>query len=135
MKLKLIMFCAVMVFASSGGIFSAQARSDEIQEPNVPFDLHTGGQEMAAGNYTISVDPGTQMITLSDGSDERKMFLIGIAGDGDQYSDLGFDHSANTRFLEDVLSDVVDLTFHTKVPEPAMESRMELPQVKVALNR
>jgi hypothetical protein len=136
MKLKLIMFLAVMVFTSIGGISPAQAQSDETEKANVPFDFYAGGQKMPAGNYTISVDLGTHMITLSDDSDERKMFLIGtIAGDGDDNSELVFEHSGNTYALEEVKSDVVDLTFPTTVPERATESRMELPQVEVALNR
>jgi hypothetical protein len=135
MKLK-IMFLAVMVFASIVSISSAQAQSDEIEKANVPFDFYAGGQKMPAGNYTISVDIETHTIALSDKSGEHKMFVMGTpAGDGDDNSELVFDHSGNTYSLEEVKSDVVDLTFTTKVPGLAMVSRMKLAQVEVAMNR
>jgi hypothetical protein len=136
MKFKFIMFFAVVIFASAGAISAAQAQTDEIEKANVPFDFYAGGQRMPAGNYIVGVDLAAQMITLSDDSGENKMFIMGIhAGDGDDKSELVFKHSGNTYALEEVKSDVIDLTFHTTVPELAMESRTKLPPVEVALNR
>ena len=137
MKLKVIMFLAVLVFGAVGSISSAQAQSDEIEKANVPFDFYAGAQKLPAGSYTLGVNLEHQMITLSDDSGERKMFLMGtLAGDGyDNKSELVFEHSGDTYALKEVKSDVTDLTFHTTVPNAAVESRMASPAVEVALNR
>lgn len=136
MKLKLIMFLAVLVFALAGGLSSAQAQTDEIETANIPFDFYAGGQNMPAGHYTIGVDLESQVITLSDDSGEHRMLLMGIsAGDGDDKAELLFNHSGNTYALQEVKSDVINLTFNPRVPAQAMESRMALPEVEVALNR
>jgi hypothetical protein len=138
MKLKPIMFLAVMVFASIGSISSAYAQSDidEIEKANIPFDFYAGGHKMPAGKYTLGIDVESQMITLRDESGKHQMFLNGIADEGAyDKPELLFEHSGETYALKEVKSDVLDLTFRTKVPAPAMESRTALPPVEVALNR
>ena len=91
---------------------------------------------MPAGNYIFGLDPQTKIITLRDDSDKHHMFLMGIPeAYGDDKSVLVFKHWGNTYALYELKSDVIDLTFHTTVPELALESRVELPQVEVALNR
>jgi hypothetical protein len=136
MKFKCITFLAILVFASAGAISIAQAQSDELEKANVPFDFYAGGQKMPAGNYTIAVDLETKMITLSNDSGEHKIFLIGIpTGDGGAHTELIFEHSGNTYALNEVESEDIDLMFQTKVPALALESRMDMPEVKVAMNR
>ncbi len=113
MKVKVMVFLAVMVVASIGGISSAQAQSNAVEKANVPFDFYAGGEMLPAGTYTVGVDLEDDLITLSDNSGDRKMFLTGIpAGDGADTSELVFDHSGNTYALKEVKSDVIDLTFH-----------------------
>jgi hypothetical protein len=107
-----------------------------MEKANVPFDFYAGKHKMPAGDYTVRIYFEAQMILLSDASGEHKIFLSGIPeGDGSDKSELVFKHSGNTYALQEVKSDVIDLTFQTKVPEPAMESSVASPQVEVALNQ
>ena len=136
MKLKFVVFLALAMFASIGGIPLAQAQPDETDRANVPFDFHAKGQKMQAGDYIITVDVLAKMIKLSDASGEHTIYLMGIPADGgSDKPELVFNHSGDTYALKEVKSNVIDLTFHTRVPEQAMESRVATPQVEVALNR
>jgi hypothetical protein len=136
MKLKLIMFAAVLAFASAGAVGSAQAQTyDEIETATVPFAFYAGTQEMPAGNYRIGIVFETRLITLSNDSGQA-IFLTGIpAGEGADLSELLFLHSGDTYALKEVKSEEIDLTFQTKVPALVNESRLVLPEVVVALNR
>jgi hypothetical protein len=136
MKLNLIMFAAVLAFASAGAVGSAQAQAyDEVETATVPFAFYAGKQEMPAGNYRIGVDLETRLIRLSNDSGQA-MFLTGIpAGEGEDLSELVFTHSGDTYALKEVKSEEIDLTFNTRVPAFANESRVEFPEVVVALNR
>ena len=136
MKFKRITFLAIPVFASACAISMAQAQTDEFEKADVPFDFYAGGQKMPPGNYLVGVDLETKMITLSNDSGEHKIFLMGIpAGDGDANTELVFKHSGNTYALKEVKSEEIDLTFRTRVPALAMESRMAVPEVEVAMSR
>jgi hypothetical protein len=136
MKVKVIMFLALLAVTSGVIVRSAQAQNDGTEIANVPFDFYAGGQKMPAGKYTIGIDVEAQRITLRDASGQHQMFLMGIPEeDGNDESDLLFLHSGDVYSLKEVKSDLIDLTFHTKVPPQAMESRMSSPQVEVALNR
>lgn len=133
---QLIIWLAVLVFASVGGLGSAQAQTDGTEIANVPFDFYAGGQKLPAGNYVVDINVETQTITLSDRSRQHTIFLIGVSeGDGDAQSVLVFKHSGNLYALQEVKSDLIDLGFRTKLPEHAVETSMALPQVEVALNR
>jgi hypothetical protein len=133
---KLIMFLAVLVVASAGVVRSAQAQADRTEIANVPFDFYAGGQKMPAGIYTIGIDVESQRITLRDDSGQHYMFLIGTPeGDGNDKSELVFEHSGDIYALQEVKSDVFDLSFRTRVAQLAMASGTSSPQVEVALNR
>lgn len=136
MKSKLIMFAAVLAFASAGVVGSAQAQTyDEVETATVPFAFYAGTREMPAGNYRIGLDFETRLITLSNDSGQT-MFLAGIpAGESADLSELLFTHSGDTYALKEVKSTEIDLTFNTKAPGLANESRLEAPEVVVALNR
>lgn len=136
MKLKLMMSCAVMALALLTGISSAQAQADEIEKANVPFDFYAGGQKMPAGTYLIWADLEAKTIRISNAAGDKSIFAMGIpAGDGYDKSDLVFDHSGNTYALEEVRSDLIDLTFATSMPKEVTESRLLLPTVEIPLSR
>ena len=137
MKLKLITFFAVLVFAVSGGIVGvAHAQDDETVKANIPFDFYAGKQKMPAGSYRIGIDLGTGLISFTDESGKHKMFLMGTPDDdGDGKSLLVFTHSGDVYALEELKSDAYDWVFQTRVPEPAMESHSTSSQVEVAVNR
>ena len=136
MKLKLMMSYAVVALALLTGISSAQAQADEIEKANVPFDFYAGGQKMPAGTYMIWADLESNTIRISNAAGDKSIFVMGIpAGDGYDKSDLVFDHSGNTYTLEEVRSDLIDLTFATSMPKEVTESRLASPTVEIALNR
>lgn len=115
---------------------SAQADADQIVKANVPFDFYAGGQKMPAGTYMIWADVEAQRIRISNASGDKSIFLMGIpTGDGYDNPEMVFEHSGNTYSLEEVKSDLVDLTFRTKLPERAMESSLAPTTVEVALDR
>lgn len=132
---KTIIFLALLVFLSIGGLAVAQTQNDETQIADIPFDFYAGGERLPAGNYTIGIDVETQIITLSDNSGQHRMFLMAVAaGDGGDQSELVFQHSGNTYALDELKSDMIDLSFRTRIPDSALESRVASP-VEVALNR
>jgi hypothetical protein len=136
MKSKFIIFLAVLAVVTVGGIRSLRAQTDHIETADIPFDFYAGTQQMAAGNYMIKIDLENGMILLSDNSGRHTTFLLGApAGGPDEKAELLFAHSGNTYALMEVKSDVTDLTFSTKVPGQAMESRLASSPVIVALNR
>jgi hypothetical protein len=136
MKLKLITFFAVLVFASGGIVGVAHAQDDETVKANIPFDFYAGKQKMTAGSYRIGIDLETEMISFTDESGKHKMFLMGTPdGYGNGKSLLAFTHSGDVYALEELKSDAFSWVFHTWMPVPPMESRNALPQVEVALNR
>jgi hypothetical protein len=136
MKLKLITFFAVLVFASVGIVGVAHAQNDETVKANIPFDFYAGKQKMPAGSYRIGVALGTDLISFTDESGKHKIFLIGTSGDeGNGKSLLVFTHSGDVYSLEELKSVAYNWAFQTWMPVPPMESRSALPQVEVALNR
>lgn len=136
MKVKAMMFSAVMVLALLTGMSSAQAEADEIVRANVPFDFYAGGQKMPAGTYMIWADVDAKTIRISNAAGDKSIFLMGLpAGDGYDSSEMVFEHSGNTYSLEEVKSDLVDLTFHSKLPEDAMANSLAPTTVEVALKR
>jgi hypothetical protein len=136
MKLKVTISCAVLALGLLIGISSAQAQVDEIERANIPFDFYAGGQKMPAGTYMIWADVEAKTIRISNASGDKSIFLMGIpAGDGYDKSELVFDHSGSTYALEEVKSDLIDLTFATSMPQEVTEGRLALPTVEVALNR
>jgi hypothetical protein len=134
MKLKLITFFAVLVFASAGIVGLAHAQDDETGRANIPFDFYAGKQKMPAGSYRIGVNLETDVISFTDESGHR-MFLIGTAAESDGRPLLVFTHSENAYALEELNSAAYDWVFQTRVPVPATESRSTSSQVEVALNR
>jgi hypothetical protein len=136
MKSKLITFFAVLVFASVGIVGVAHAQDDETVKATIPFAFHAGKQTMPAGSYSIGINLETKVISFTNESSKHRTFLPGIPADeGDGTSLLVFNHSGNVYALQELKSDGIDLVFHTRMPVPPMESRNELPQVEVALNR
>jgi len=136
MKLKLITFFAVLVFASVGIVGVAYAQDDETVKANIPFDFYAGKQKMPAGTYRIGINLGTDLISFSDESGKHKVFLSGTHDDyGDGNSQLVFTHSGDVYALEELKSDAFNWVFQTWMPVPPIESRNALPQVEVALNR
>jgi len=136
MKLKVMMSCAVMALALLTGTSSAQAQADEIEKANIPFDFYAVGQKKPAGTYMTWADLESKMLRISNAAGDKSIFVMGIpAGDGYDKSELVFDHSGSTYALEEVRSDLIDLTFGTSMPHEAMESRLAPPTVEVALNR
>ena len=88
---------------------------------------------MPAGIYTIGIDVESQRITLRDDSGQHHMFLMGTPeGDGNDKSELVFEHSGDIYALQEVKSDVFDLSFRTRVAQLAMASGTSSPQVEVA---
>jgi hypothetical protein len=135
MKLKLITWFAVLVFASVNIVGLAHAQDDETVKANIPFDFYAGKQRMLAGSYRIGINLETDVISFTDESGHR-MFLMGtVAEEADGRSLLVFTHSENAYALEELKSDAYDWVFQTRVPEPAMESHSTSSQVEVALNR
>jgi len=136
MKLKLIMFLAVLVFASVGIVRLAHAQEHETVTANIPFDFYAGKQKMPAGSYHIGIDLRAGLISFADESGKRKMFLLATPDDdGDGKSLLVFTHSGDVYALHELKSDASNWVFQTWMPAPPMESRNALPQVEVALNR
>src|ERR1700722_10491689 len=102
MKLKLITFFAVLVFASVGIVGVAHAQDDETVKANIPFDFYAGKQKMPAGSYRIGIDLETELISFTDESGKHKIFLIGTSGDeGNGKSLLVFTHSGDVYALEE----------------------------------
>jgi hypothetical protein len=136
MNLKFIVLLSVLVFTFVDIVGFAHAKDDETVKANIPFDFYAGKQRMLAGSYRIGINLETNVISFTDESGKRRMFLMGTAaGKGDGTSLLVFQHSENAYALEELKSDAYDWVFETRVPEPAMESRSTLSQVEVALNR
>src|ERR1700747_1418103 len=125
MKLKLITFFAVLVFAVSGGIVGvAHAQDDETVKANIPFDFYAGKQKMPAGSYRIGINLGTELISFTDESGKHKIFLIGTSGDiGNGKSLLVFKHSGDVYALEELKSDAFSWVFQTWLPVPPIERR------------
>src|ERR1700740_2658210 len=122
MKLKLITFVAVLVFASVGIVGLAHARDDETGKADIPFDFCAGKQKMPAGSYRIGIDLGTGLISFTDESGKHKMFLMGTPDDdGDGKSLLVFTHSGDVYALEELKSDASNWVFQTWMPVPTME--------------
>jgi len=138
MKSTIIMFIAVLVAVSAGVVGTAQAETDGTEIATVPFDFYAGGHKMPAGKYTIGMDGEGERILLRDDSGHHQMFLMGTPEeDGNDKSELVFEHTGDVYALKEVKSDVIDfnLTFPTRVPGQATASRISPSQVEVALNR
>ena len=93
---------------------------------------------MPAGKYTIGMDGEGERILLRDDSGHHQMFLMGTPEeDGNDKSELVFEHTGDVYALKEVKSDVIDfnLTFPTRVPGQAKASRISPSKVEVALNR
>ena len=138
MKSTIIMFLAVIVAVSAGVVGTACAETDGTEIATVPFDFYAGGQKMPAGKYTIGMDGEGERILLRDDSGHHQMFLMGTPEeDGNDKSELVFEHTGDVYALKEVKSDVIDfnLTFPTRVPGQAKASRISPSQVEVALNR
>lgn len=135
MKLKLIAFLAVLVFASVG-VRLAHAQDDEIGKCKIPFDFCAGKQKMPPGHYTIRIDLETEIFSLTDESGKHKIFLTAISDDeGNGKSLLVFKHSGDVYALEELKSDADNWVFQTWMPVPPIESRNPLSRVEVAVNR
>ena len=135
MNFKFIVLLSVLVFAFVGIVGFAHAEDDETVKANIPFDFYAGKQRMLAGSYRIEINLETNVISFTEESGRRRMFLRGIAaGKGDGTS-LVFKHSENAYALEELKSDAYDWVFYTWVPVPAMESRNASSQVEVALTK
>jgi hypothetical protein len=94
MKLKLITFLAVLVFASVAIAGLAHAQDDETGKVTIPFDFYAGKQKVPAGRYRVGIDLGTELISFIDESGKHKMFLMGTPDDdGEGKSLLVFPHS------------------------------------------
>jgi hypothetical protein len=136
MKSKVIMFLAALVVATAGVVGSAQAENDGTEIANVPFDFYAGGHKMLAGNYTIWFDVETRRIRISDASGKHQMFLLGtLEEDSQDTPELVFEHSGDFYALQEVRSNVIDMTFPATLPKEATASLTSSPQVEVALNR
>jgi hypothetical protein len=136
MKLKLITYFAVVVFASVGIVGVAHAQDDKTLKANIPFDFYAGKQKMPAGSYRIGIFFGTTLISFTDESDQHKMFLMGTPDkDGDGKSLLVFTHLGDVYAVQELKSGVIDLAFQTRMPVPVMKSGNASSQVEVALNR
>jgi hypothetical protein len=138
MKSTIIMFLAVLVAVSAGVVGTAHAETDGTEIATVPFDFYAGGQKMPAGKYTIGIDVEGERILLRDDSGHHQMFLMGTPEkDGNDKSELVFEHAGDVYALKEVKSDVIDfnLTFPTRVSGQATASRVSPSQVEVALNR
>ena len=136
MKVKVVVFLTLAIFAAIGGVGLAQAQKRNIARARVPFDFYAGGQKMPAGDYIVGVNVLTKMITLGDASGQHRMFLMGIpAEDGYDKSELVFEHRGDAYALQEVKSDLIDLTLQPRMPEQAVESRLESTRVEIALNR
>jgi hypothetical protein len=138
MKSTIIMFLAVLVAVSAGVVGTARAETDGTEIATVPFDFYAGGQKMPAGKYTIGIDVEGERILLRDDSGHHQMFLIGTPEeDGNDKSELVFEHTGDVYALKEVKSDVIDfdLTFPTRVSGQATASRISPSRVEVALNR
>ena len=138
MKSTIIMFLAVLVAVSAAVVGTAHAETDGTEIATVPFDFYAGGQKMPAGKYTIGIDVEGERISLRDDSGHHQMFLMGTPEvDGNDKSELLFEHTGDVYALKEVKSDVIDfnLTFPTRVPGQATASRISPSQVEVALNR
>ena len=138
MKSTIIMFLAVIVGVSAGVVGAGRAETDGTEIATVPFDFYAGGQKMPAGKYTIGMDGEGERIVLRDDSGHHQMFLMGTPEkDGNDKSELVFEHTGDVYALKEVKSDVIDfnLTFPTRVPGQAKASRISPSQVEVALNR
>ena len=138
MKSTIIMFLAVLVAVSAGVVGTAHAETDGTEIANVPFDFYAGGQKMPAGKYTIGMDGEGERILLRDDSGHHQMFLMGTPEkDGNDKSELVFEHTGDVYALKELKSDVIDfdLTFPTRMPKQETASRISPSQVEVALNR
>jgi hypothetical protein len=137
MKLKLITFFAVLVFASVSIVALAHAQDDKTVKANIPFDFYAGKQKMSAGSYRIGIDLGTELISFTDESGKHKIFLMGTPnGEGEETAQLVFEHLGDVYALQELKSDVIGLAFQTRMPVPVMESGNASSQVEVvALNR
>ncbi len=137
MKLKVIMSVAVVMLASLVTLNSAKALSaDETEIAKVPFDFYAAGQRMPAGKYTILIDLENERITLSNDSGGPTIFVSDVYGaDGSDESQLVFLHSDGVYALQQVKSDVVDMTFRTRMPEATRQSQAAPSEVEVAMNR
>ena len=135
MKLKLITFCAVLVFVA-GIVSLAHAHDDKTEKANIPFDFYAGAQKMSAGSYRIGIDLETDIITFTDESGKHRVYLMGTPDrEGGDTSQLVFEHLGNVFVFQELKSAVIDLVFQTWVPVPAIESRNASSQVEVALTR
>jgi hypothetical protein len=136
MKLKLITFFAVLVFALAGIPSLAQAHDYKTEKTNIPFDFYAGAQKMWAGSYSIGIDLETDIITFTDESGKQRIFLMGAPdGEGEETAQLVFEHWGDVYALQELKSDVIDLAFQTRMPVPVMKSGNASSQVEVALTR
>jgi hypothetical protein len=136
MKLKLITFFAVLVFALAGIPSLAHAHDYKTEKTKIPFDFYAGAQKMSAGSYSIGIDLETDIITFTDESGKQRIFLMGTPdGEGEETAQLVFEHLGDVYALQELKSDVIDLAFQTRMPVPVMKSGNASSQVEVALTR
>jgi hypothetical protein len=136
MKLRSIAFLFFLAFATVNIVPSAHAQDDEIGQCDIPFDFYAGKQKMPAGTYNIEIDPENDVMSFTQKSGKRKIFLMGsLKNGGDGTSVLEFSHLGNVYALEELKSNTNDWVFRTWMPEPPMDSRNASSHVEVAVNR
>ena len=111
MKLRFIIFSVFALVLSLGGVSSAFAEIDEVEQADIPFDFYAGGTKMPAGTYNIGLDAQNDTINVSDASGRHAVILLGSPADGTGVkTQLVFDRSGDTYLLREIDNNVINLS-------------------------
>lgn len=133
MKLKFIIFSVFALVLSLGGVSSAYAEIDEVEQAAVPFDFYAGSTKMPAGTYNIGLDAQSDTIKVSDASGKNAVLLLGSPADGAaKKTQLVFDRSGDTYLLREIDNNVVNLS--VSEDKSAKDGRAEPSRVNVSAN-
>ena len=132
MKLKFIIFSVFALVLSLGGVSSAYAEIDEVEQADVPFDFYAGNTKMPAGTYNIGLDAQNNTIKVSNASGKNGVLLLGTpAGTGNK-TQLVFDRSGDTYLLREIDNDVLNLS--VSEDKAARDGGAESSRVNVSAN-
>jgi hypothetical protein len=133
MKLKFIIFSVFALVLSLGGVSSAYAEIDEVEQADVPFDFYAGSTKMPAGTYNIGLDAQSDTIKVSDASGKSAVLLLGSPADGKgKKTQLVFDRSGDTYFLREIDNNVINLS--VSEDKSAKDGGAEPSRVNVSAN-
>ena len=124
MKSSLLVLSLVAVFALTGD--SVFAGSSGTVHVNIPFDFYAGGQQLAAGEYTLEMSTFPFMVTVR--SEDQKVTCVLLALPQTETSSsnmLWFNRNGNKLFLSSVSVGGNRAEFSTHMLEKELKAQAE----------